>query len=129
MPSDDKNNPRERFSIFNEDDALLAPKKPSKAVPSQSPLAQKKMAITPRNRNISAGELQQIGEASGFRSRDPSVKPIDGRSARATNRTKQTNMKVTPEVNRLLIERVHKKGFPSIGAYVEFLLYQDIAND
>ncbi|MEQ9604354.1 MAG: hypothetical protein RLO01_13015 [Thalassobaculaceae bacterium] len=63
-----------------------------------------------------------VAVRAGFTPRTPEAK-IDGRKLRAKGRTKQLNIKVTPELHAEMIERA--QGFESVADYLEHLVHMD----
>lgn len=63
-----------------------------------------------------------VAVRAGFTPRTPEAK-IDGRKLRAKGRTKQLNIKVTPELHAEMIERA--QGFDSVADYLEHLVHMD----
>lgn len=63
-----------------------------------------------------------VAVRAGFTPRTPGAK-IDGRKLRAKGRTKQLNVKVTPELHAEMIERA--QDFDSVADYLEHLVHMD----
>ncbi|MCR9073966.1 MAG: hypothetical protein NXI18_19940 [Alphaproteobacteria bacterium] len=68
------------------------------------------------------GVAATVAVRAGFTPRTPEAK-VDGRKLRAKGRTKQLNIKVTPELHAEMIERA--QGFDSVADYLEHLVHMD----
>ena len=81
-----------------------------------------------RDRNlIPEAEIKKMGDETGFPDRSPSspkktVKKIDGRSLRKTNRTEQLNLKVKVGVKEKLAILMERRDAVTMGAMVEELI-------
>lgn len=93
---------------------------PAKPKPTQAekPTAKPQTAAQRPDPDVAAA----VAFRAGFTPRTPEAK-IDGRKLRAKGRTKQFNIKVTPELHAEMIERA--QGFDSVADYLEYLVAMD----